>query len=48
MHAAEQWRGGLRCRNDRARHPCPLHRWVCRVRDQRGLTDRQIRVLIAE
>ena len=48
VHAAEQWPDGPRCRNDRAPHPCRLHRWGRRVLDQRGLTDRQIRALIAE
>ncbi|MEV6813169.1 hypothetical protein [Micromonospora sp. NPDC051296] len=48
VHAAEQWPGGPRCRNDRAPHPCRLHRWGRRVLDQRGLTERQIRALIAE
>ncbi|MCM0673222.1 hypothetical protein NCC78_00535 [Micromonospora phytophila] len=48
VQAAEQWPDGLRCRNDRAPHPCRLHRWSRRILDQRGLTDRQIRALIAE
>ncbi|SCG72892.1 hypothetical protein GA0070609_4773 [Micromonospora echinaurantiaca] len=48
VHAAEQWPDGPRCRNDRAPHPCRLHRWGQRVLDQRGLTDRQVQVLIAE
>lgn len=48
VHAAEQWPDGPRCRNDRAPHPCRLHRWGRRVLDQRGLTDRQIQTLIAE
>ncbi|MET7666776.1 hypothetical protein [Micromonospora luteifusca] len=48
VHAAEQWPDGTRCRNDRARHPCRLHRWGRRVLDRRGLTDRQFRGLIAE
>ncbi|SCE78275.1 hypothetical protein GA0070607_1512 [Micromonospora coriariae] len=48
VHVSEQWPEGPRCRNDRASHPCRLHRWGRRVLDQRGLTDRQIRRLIAE
>ncbi|RKN29948.1 hypothetical protein [Micromonospora musae] len=48
VHAAEQWPDGPRCRNDRAHHPCRLHRCGRRVLDQRGLTDGQIRMLIAE
>ncbi|PZG00856.1 hypothetical protein [Micromonospora deserti] len=48
VHAAEQWPDGLRCRNDRAPHPCRLHRWGRRVLDQRGLTNGQIQALIAE
>ena len=48
LHAAEQWPDGPRCRNDRAPHPCRLHPWGRRVLDQLGLTDRQIRALIAE
>jgi hypothetical protein len=48
VHAAEQWPNGQRCCNDGAPHPCRLHRWGRRVLDQRGLTDRQIRALIAE
>ncbi|WP_328423940.1 hypothetical protein OG470_12735 [Micromonospora sp. NBC_00389] len=48
VHAAERWPGGPRCRNDRAPHPCRLHRWGRRVLDQRGPTNRQIRALIAE
>ncbi|MEU3456364.1 hypothetical protein ABZ671_22620 [Micromonospora sp. NPDC006766] len=48
VHAAEQWPDGPRCRNDRAPHPCRLHRWGRRVLDQRGLTDPQIHALIAE
>ncbi|MEU6207017.1 hypothetical protein ABZ814_25905 [Micromonospora musae] len=48
VHAAEQWPDGQRCRNDRAVHPCRLYRWGRRVLEQRGLTDRQVQVLIAE
>ncbi|MFF0372068.1 hypothetical protein [Micromonospora sp. NPDC005087] len=48
VHAAQQWPVGLRCRNDRAPHPCRLHRWGRQVLDQRGLTDCQIHALIAE
>lgn len=48
VHAPEQWPDGRRCRNDRAPHPCRLHRWGRRVLDQRGLSDRQIQALIAE
>ncbi|SIN35644.1 hypothetical protein [Micromonospora cremea] len=48
VHVAKQWPDGLRCRNDRAPHPCRLHRWGRRVLDLRGLTDRQIRTLLAE
>lgn len=48
VHAPEQWPEGPRCRNDRAPHPCRLHRWGRRVLDQRGLTDRQIHALVAE
>ncbi|MFI6233497.1 hypothetical protein ACIBD9_08055 [Micromonospora sp. NPDC050784] len=48
MHAAEQWPDGQGCRNDRAPHPCRLHRWRRRDLDRRGLTDRQIVTLIAE
>ncbi|PWR12075.1 hypothetical protein DKT68_04020 [Micromonospora acroterricola] len=48
VHAAEQWPDAVRCRNDRAVHPCRLHRWGRRVLDQRGLTDRQVQLLIAE
>ncbi|MFI7606709.1 hypothetical protein ACIBTV_16430 [Micromonospora sp. NPDC049366] len=48
VHAPEQWPDGQRCRNDRARHPCRLHRWGRRVLDERGLTDRQVQLLIAE
>ncbi|MEU3113397.1 hypothetical protein ACIODS_31800 [Micromonospora chalcea] len=48
VHAPEQWPEGPRCRNDRAPHPCRLHRWGRRVLDQRGLTDRQVHALVAE
>jgi hypothetical protein len=48
VHAVEQWPGGPRCRNDRAPRPCRLHRWGRRVLDRRGLSDRQVRALIAE
>ena len=48
VHAPEQWPDGPRCRNDRAPHPCRLHRWGRRVLNRRGLTDRQIQTLIAE
>ncbi|WBC04649.1 hypothetical protein [Micromonospora sp. WMMA1976] len=48
VHAPEQWPEGPRCRNDRAPHPCRLHRWGRRVLDLRGLTDRQILTLVAE
>ncbi|MEV4655578.1 hypothetical protein [Micromonospora sp. NPDC049301] len=48
VYASEQWPDGPRCRNDRAPHPCRLYRWGRRVLDQRGLTARQIRTLIAE
>ncbi|MET7469628.1 hypothetical protein ACFYON_13495 [Micromonospora sp. NPDC005686] len=48
VHAPEQWPEGPRCRNDRAPHPCRLHRWGRRVLDLRGLTDRQIHALVAE
>ncbi|MBM0255484.1 hypothetical protein [Micromonospora sp. 4G55] len=48
VHVAEQWPDGLRCRNDRAPHPCQLHRWGRRVLDHRDLTDRRIRALVAE
>ena len=48
VHAAEQWPDGPRCRNDRAPHPCRLHRWGLRVLDRRGLTDRQVAALVAE
>ncbi|MFR9777925.1 hypothetical protein ACL02O_17965 [Micromonospora sp. MS34] len=48
VHAAEQWPDGLRCRNDRAPHPCRLHRWGRQVLDRRGLTDRQVAALVAE
>ncbi|MCO1616545.1 hypothetical protein M8C11_17645 [Micromonospora sp. CPM1] len=48
VHAPEQWPEGPRCRNDRAPHPCRLHRWGQRVLDLRGLTDRQIHTLVAE
>ncbi|SBT42420.1 hypothetical protein [Micromonospora narathiwatensis] len=48
VHAPEQWPDGPRCRNDRAPHPCRLHRWGRRVLDRRGLTERQIAALVAE
>jgi len=48
VHAPEQWPEGPRCRNDRAPHPCRLHRWGRQVLDLRGLTDRQIHTLVAE
>lgn len=48
VHAAQEWPDGPRCRNDRAPHPCRLHRWGRRVLAQRGLTDQQIQTLLAE
>ncbi|GGM21378.1 hypothetical protein GCM10011608_02550 [Micromonospora sonchi] len=48
VHVAEQWPEGARCRNDRAPHPCRLHRWGQRVLDERGLTEEQVRALLAE
>ena len=48
VHAAERWPDGPRCRNDRAPHPCRLHRWGLRVLDRRGLTDCQVADLVAE
>ncbi|MFE9188877.1 hypothetical protein ACFYL6_04625 [Micromonospora sp. NPDC007208] len=48
LHAAEQCPDRPRCRNDRAPHPCQLHRRGRRVLDRRGLTGRQIGALIAE
>ncbi|MEU2610022.1 hypothetical protein ABZ570_00300 [Micromonospora sp. NPDC007271] len=48
VHAAEQWPNGPRCRNDRAPHPCRLHRWGRRVLDRRGLTEHQVAGLVAE
>ncbi|MFG2060083.1 hypothetical protein ACGFIK_01505 [Micromonospora sp. NPDC048871] len=48
VHAAQEWPDGPRCRNDRAPHPCRLHRWGRRVLTQRGLTDQQITTMLAE
>ncbi|MBQ0903158.1 hypothetical protein [Micromonospora sp. U21] len=49
VHADRQWPPeGPQWRNDRALHPCRLHRWGRRVLDQHRLTERQIRTLIAE
>ncbi|WP_433531977.1 hypothetical protein ACQPYA_07905 [Micromonospora sp. CA-263727] len=48
VHAPEPCPDGPRCRNDQAPHPCRLHRWGRRLLAERGLTDRQIRALIAE
>ncbi|MCZ7420363.1 hypothetical protein O7605_12640 [Verrucosispora sp. WMMA2121] len=48
VHAAEQWPDGPRCRNDRAPHPCRLHRWGRRILAMRGLTDQQITTMLAE
>ncbi|GIJ30126.1 hypothetical protein Vqi01_52880 [Micromonospora qiuiae] len=48
VHAAEQWPEGPRCRNDRAPHPCRLHRWGRRVLHERGLSEEQVRALLAE
>lgn len=48
VHAAEQWPDGTRCRNDRAPHPCRLHRWGRRVLSRRGLSEREIEALVAE
>ncbi|MDG4837295.1 hypothetical protein O7631_12290 [Micromonospora sp. WMMD967] len=46
VHTPEQ-SDGARCRKDEAAHPCRLHRWGRRVLEQRGLTDEQVRTLIA-
>ncbi|MGR6317519.1 hypothetical protein Q2K19_05350 [Micromonospora soli] len=48
VHAAEQWPEGPRCRNDRAPHPCRLHRWGHRVLIERGLSECDIEALVAE
>ncbi|MGC5029556.1 hypothetical protein [Micromonospora sp. DT229] len=48
VHAAQEWPDGPRCRNDRAPHPCRLHRWGRRVLAERGLTDQQIQTMLAE
>ncbi|WP_431729000.1 hypothetical protein [Verrucosispora sp. TAA-831] len=48
VHAAEQQPDGPRCRNDRAPHPCRLHRWGRRVLAERGLTDHDIQTMLAE
>ncbi|MGW9193071.1 hypothetical protein [Micromonospora chersina] len=48
VHAAEQWPDGQRCRNDRAPHPCRLHRWGRRVLTCRGLSEREIEALVPE
>ncbi|MEE6259355.1 hypothetical protein [Plantactinospora sonchi] len=47
VHAAEQWPGGAVCRNDRAPHPCRLHRWGLRVLTDRGLSGEQIAEMAA-
>ena len=47
VHAPEQWPDGAYCRNDRAPHPCRLHRWGRRVLAERGLSDAQVRELVA-
>ncbi|MFV2100359.1 hypothetical protein [Micromonospora sp. LOL_024] len=47
VHAAQHWPEGPLCRNDRAPHPCRLHRWGRRVLAQRGLTDQQIQTMLA-
>ena len=47
VHAPEQWPDGVWCRNDRASHPCRLHRWGQRVLAERGLSEAQVRALVA-
>lgn len=47
VHAPEQRPDGQRCRKDAAPHPCRLHRWGRRVLGKRGLTDEQVRTLLA-
>ncbi|MGX7669655.1 hypothetical protein [Plantactinospora sp. DSM 117369] len=46
VHAPERWPAGLLCRNDRAPHPCRLHRWGQRVLAQRGLTAAEVTALV--
>ncbi|GAA0365942.1 hypothetical protein GCM10009541_05380 [Micromonospora gifhornensis] len=48
VHAAQQWPDGSRCRNDRAPHPCRLHRWGRRILTMRGLTDQRINTMLAD
>jgi hypothetical protein len=48
VHAPEQWPDGPLCRNDRAPHPCRLHRWGRRVFAKRGLSEAQVRELVAD
>jgi hypothetical protein len=46
VHAPEAWPVGPLCRNDRAPHPCRLHRWGRRVLDAYGLTSSEIDELV--
>jgi hypothetical protein len=48
VHVPEQTPSGEFCRNDRAAHPCRLHRWGRRVLAERGLSETQIQELVAE
>ena len=48
VHAPEQSRDGSFCRNDRAPHPCRLHRWGRRVLAERGYSEERISEMVAE